>query len=135
MSLLRAGIQAQESLLKKDPADNLLRGYLANSYTRLAQSLRFDDPASVEYFRKALGMRLALYEKAPENIANRAALAGCQTNLAQAIAVKRPADALQNYEKAIALLESVTAADPKNAAYRTQLAAAQTRAARIQHAH
>jgi hypothetical protein len=118
--------------LQKDPGNDLLRGYLANSYTRLAQSLKERD--AVAYYRRAVEVREALYLKSPGSRANRVALAECYANLARAVAADRPADGLKDYGKAIELLEGLTAADPKNAQYRLQLASAKKEAARVRRA-
>jgi serine/threonine protein kinase len=132
MSLLRAGIQAQKSLLQKDPANDLLRGYLANSYTRLAKSCLPGDAAAVGYYRDAVNYRQTWFERTPDNAANRAALAECHTNLARAIAASDREEALRSYERAIALLEGVTAANPNNVAFRAQLTLARARAGKLQ---
>jgi tetratricopeptide (TPR) repeat protein/predicted Ser/Thr protein kinase len=132
LAILRKGVKSQESLLVKDPHNDLLRGYLANSYTRLAQSLsQARDETALEYFRKALESRQALYAKSSNNTANRGALAECYSNLGQAIAPGHPAEALENYRRAIELLESLTAADSNNAQHRIHLSAALADAARI----
>jgi len=78
---------------------------VANSYTRLAQSLaQAGDKTAVEYYRKALEARQALYLKSPDNTANRGALAECHNNLGEALASSHPSEALENHGKAIELL-------------------------------
>jgi tetratricopeptide (TPR) repeat protein len=85
----------------------------------------------VEYYRKALAARQALYVKSPDNTANRGALAECHNNLGEVLASSHPSEALENYGKAIELLEKLTVTDPNNAQYRIRLAGAVTNAARI----
>ena len=58
--LLRSGVERQEQMVSRDPANRLLSGFLANSYTRLAEGLRDagSPQAAQEYDRKAFDARL-----------------------------------------------------------------------------
>ena len=40
MAMLRSGVKRQEDLVRREPSDRLLYGYLANSYTRMGEGLR-----------------------------------------------------------------------------------------------
>jgi tetratricopeptide (TPR) repeat protein len=133
LAILGKGVLAQESLVNKDPNNDLLHGYLANSYTRLAHCLAqgHDTKAAIEYYRKALESRLHLYAKNAGNMVNRGALAECYTNLGKAVAPDHRPEVLEDYSKAIELLESLAATDVNNAQYRIRLADAMTNEARL----
>jgi len=122
--ILRSGVDRQESLVAKDPHHILLYNHLANSYTRIANCLldNRDTKAAVEYFRKAVGARLAFSEKSPNSSTNRRALAECYINLGKALFATNREDALKQYTNAIEMLEHLTATDRTNARYRIALA-------------
>jgi eukaryotic-like serine/threonine-protein kinase len=130
--LLRSGVKRQELLLKHDPTRGLLYGYLANSYTRVADCLRKSgDGTAVDYYRKAVTARLVLSEKNPASNANRGALAECYTNLGKALRLSDPADALQQYRNAVELLNHLAASNVNDAQNRTRLADALADSARL----
>ena len=133
LAILRKAAAGQEFLANKDPNDDLIYGHLANSYTRLAHCLlqSGDTKAAVSYYRRALAARLRLSTKSFGGNANRVALAECYTNLGKAVATGNPADALEPYNRAIELLDSVIATGVNNAQYRIRLADALTSAARL----
>jgi len=112
---------------------SLIYHHLANSYTRLANCLldSGDRKVAAEYYRKAVNARLTLAEKSPGSNWNRGSLAECYTNLAKALGPDNPGDALKQYNKAIELLDPLTAADRSNVTVRIALADALSNAARL----
>jgi tetratricopeptide (TPR) repeat protein len=108
-------------------------GYLANSYSRLADSMQqsVDSRASLEYYRKAVAARLKVAEITPGSSANRGALAECYTNLGKALVRVDAAEALRQYDAAIALLDGLIVRDPNDAQNRKRLADALAGEARL----
>jgi len=131
--LLRSGVARQESLVASYSRPSLIYHHLANSYTRLANCLldSGDRKVAAEYYRKAVNARLTLAEKSPGSNWNRGSLAECYTNLAKALGPDNPGDALKQYNKAIELLDPLTAADRSNVTVRIALADALSNAARL----
>lgn len=131
--LLGSGVKRQELLLHHDPTRGLLYGYLANSYTRMADCLRKsgDEGTAVDYYRKAVAARLELSEKNPASNANRGALAECYANLGRALTVGDPADALRQYNKAVELLNQLMAAGVNDGQNRMRLADVLANSARL----
>jgi tetratricopeptide (TPR) repeat protein len=133
LALLRSGVDRQEKLANRDLTNGLMSGYLANSYTRLADSLQQsgDSKGALDYYRKALAARLKVAERTPASSANRGVLAECYTSLGKALALVDSADALRQYDSAIGLLDSLTAADRNDAQNRRRLADALANEARL----
>jgi eukaryotic-like serine/threonine-protein kinase len=133
LALLRAGVSKQELLLTKDPHHILMYGHLANSYTRLAHFLlkSGDSKPAIEYYRKAVAARLNLSERSVASNENRGALAECYANLGKALEPGGAEDALQQYSKAVDLLEELTATDKSNRQHRIVLEDALASAARL----
>jgi tetratricopeptide (TPR) repeat protein len=133
LALLRSGVERQEKLVNQDLTNGLMYGYLANSYTRLADAMqRSGDPGGgLDYYRKAVEARLKLADKTPASNANRGALAECYTTLGNALAPVDSAEALRLHNRAIALLESLSAADVNDAQNRKRLADALAGRARV----
>jgi eukaryotic-like serine/threonine-protein kinase len=131
--ILRSGVMRQESLLATDEHHVLLYNHLANSYTLIANCLldSGDRKSAIEYYRKAVAMRLTLSEKSPNSGANRGALAECYVNLGKALGPTDREDALKQYNDAVELLERVTAVDASNPRYHIALADALTGTARL----
>jgi tetratricopeptide (TPR) repeat protein len=133
LALVRSGLERQESLVNRDVTNGLMYGYLATSYTRLADSLRDsgDSRGALGYYRRAVDARLKAAEISPGSNANRGALAECYTNLGKALAPTDHADALRQFDSAIALLERARAADANDAQNRKRLADALAGEARL----
>jgi len=133
LAVLHKSVARQESLSNRDPDDDALDGHLANSYTRLAHCLlrSGDTKAAVEYYSKALAERLKLSRKNFGSNANRGALAECYANLGKSVAASNRAEALEQYSKAIELLDYLTATDVNNARYRIRLADSLANKARL----
>ena len=131
--MLRSGVAIQESLVAKDPNHILLYNHLSNTYKQLANFLldSADTKAAIEYYRKAVAARLALFEKSPNSRTNRGALAECYANLAKALETIDRSDALKQYANAIELLESLAATDHANAQHRIDLADGLSNMARL----
>jgi tetratricopeptide (TPR) repeat protein len=133
LGILRSAAARQESLVVKDPHDVYIFNHLANSYTLLGNCLlnSKNTEQAIGYYRKAVAARLAFSEKSPNSSTNRGALAGCYTNLGKALSGSNREDALRQYDRAIELLEPLTAADPSNAQYRIALADALSNSAQL----
>jgi len=133
LATLRRGAARQELLVNKDPNDDLLRGHLSSSYTLLARCLLDSgqtEPA-IDDYRKALDIRLRLAARNIGGNANRGALAECHMNLGKALAEVDLGDALEQYGKAVLLLEQLSASDANNAQVRIRLADTLRCAARL----
>ena len=133
LQILRSGVERQEALASHDRNGIRIYNHLASSYTLLADSLleTNDRASAVEYYRKAIAARLVFAQNSQNSGANRAALAQGYANLGKALEPVDREDALQQYGKAIELLDSVVAADLGNAQNRIDLADALSNAARL----
>ncbi|HSS98022.1 MAG TPA: tetratricopeptide repeat protein, partial [Terriglobales bacterium] len=130
---LRSGIARQEYLADRDANHVLLYNHLANSYTRLANCLldSGNTKEATEYYRKAVASRLSYFQKSPNSSMNRGALAECYTNLAKALAPWNHEEALNQYSRAVDLLEPLTTTDRSNARGRIALADALSNTAQL----
>jgi len=133
LALMRSGVARQERLVHQDVTVGLMYGYLATSYTRVADGLRDsgDSQGALEYYRKAVDARLKVAEITPGSNANRGALAEGYTNLGKALAQVDSADALRQFDNAIGLVERAMAADANDAQNRKRLADALAGEARL----
>jgi tetratricopeptide (TPR) repeat protein len=133
LAMLRSGVARQESLIAEDPHDIPLYDYLASSYVLLGNCLlgSADAKTAIEYYRKAIAVRLTLSERSPNSGVNRGALAACYANLANALGPSDRDDALKQYIHAVELLEKLIAVDRSNAQDRIVLADALLNTARL----
>jgi tetratricopeptide (TPR) repeat protein len=114
----RDGIRIFETLAATAPNDVEKQRELSSSYNKIAEILldkANDRGGALEYFQKALGIRMALAAAEPRNLSLQDNLAFNHYKIGQTLQVmERDADALESFRRATALNEKVAAAAPTN---------------------
>lgn len=120
----------------KDPKEFLaINERLATTYARLSASLRAigDSQGSLQYERKALGIRERLYQNEPDNLQRKRALASSLTTLSGSLS--QLADwpgVLETRREALKMYEEIAAADPNHRGDQRSLAVALIRMGSIE---
>ncbi len=117
-----------------DQASNAQRDDLARTYLRISSVLRAagDFPAALEYDRKALAIRLALFESEPDHVERLRSLAATYTSLSASHSLMGRWDEVsETRRKAWEIYEDIGRRDPANEADQRSVAQANYRMASI----